>query len=434
VTKNLWDFLVVLFAEQPQPALDIWFWADQISIDQQVIDERGHQVGLMGYIFNRAKRVFAYLGPEPHPSILDVQCLKDLKAGPRDMYYWLRDRQERHWLTSIYLFTRYFWSRLWIVQELRLAAAIVFWCGRYPLDLEGLRQNFDEMIARETHVMRTIEGSRSIQCRELLELARDFYNGQCRTIEHLLQRQGAPPDGLLSALLSYGRNQCSDIRDKIFGLQAIVVPDERISIDYSKPFGQLLREVMERWLAERIGFHAWGASGIWILNEVQCERIADVAAVLTETSLDYGRMVRWAYVAGSIKKRFSGSQGGLNVLADHVTVDWRRILETLGHLVVTDRQKELTKRLNDQLTPVATKLDSFITLWLDDPEKSLSDLPQALRDYYAKDLADDLCHVLNFTIWHHGFVMMGDFLYHPEEIPFAQFQQIAETMGERDTD
>ena len=61
VTKNLWEFLLVLLEKHR----DGWFWADQISIDQNDVNERGHQVSLMGAVFFGAEEVFAYLGPMP---------------------------------------------------------------------------------------------------------------------------------------------------------------------------------------------------------------------------------------------------------------------------------------------------------------------------------------------------------------------------------
>ncbi|KAI0144958.1 heterokaryon incompatibility [Pestalotiopsis sp. NC0098] len=41
---------------------EIWIWADAVCIDQHNLDERGHQVGLMGDIYRGAGCTVIYLG------------------------------------------------------------------------------------------------------------------------------------------------------------------------------------------------------------------------------------------------------------------------------------------------------------------------------------------------------------------------------------
>src|SRR5690348_10529851 len=48
-----------------------------------------------------------------------------------------------------------------------------------------------------------------------------------------------PTQSLRSVLKAYMSSNCSDNRDRIFGLQALVIPSERIPVDYSVSWTEL---------------------------------------------------------------------------------------------------------------------------------------------------------------------------------------------------
>ncbi|KAF2109166.1 heterokaryon incompatibility protein-domain-containing protein [Lophiotrema nucula] len=77
-------------------------WVDAICIDQFNLAERNHQVSFMRTIYSRASRVIVYLG-------------------------------ERHWPTNDYedLFSRRWFSRVWVIQELALAQEAQMLVGDY---------------------------------------------------------------------------------------------------------------------------------------------------------------------------------------------------------------------------------------------------------------------------------------------------------------
>ena len=88
----------------------MYFWIDQLSINQYDISERNLQVPLMGFIFARASHVTIWLGINPiytnaaltftSPSADESRKADALATLVRDAYF----------------------SRLWIVQEVLLAA------------------------------------------------------------------------------------------------------------------------------------------------------------------------------------------------------------------------------------------------------------------------------------------------------------------------
>ena len=61
VRRNLWNFLNVARKKYP------WclFWIDALSIDQDNVGERNHQVRQTGKIYSEATEVIAWLGDDP---------------------------------------------------------------------------------------------------------------------------------------------------------------------------------------------------------------------------------------------------------------------------------------------------------------------------------------------------------------------------------
>jgi hypothetical protein len=76
LTTNL--FRVLRRVRQPDEPRQIW--ADFICIDQENLEEKGHQVAIMGHIYRHASRVLIYMGSDDHGhgtqvcSLLDTIC------------------------------------------------------------------------------------------------------------------------------------------------------------------------------------------------------------------------------------------------------------------------------------------------------------------------------------------------------------------------
>ena len=82
-------------------------WIDALCIDQENVEERNHQVGLMGLIYRKAKQIRIWLGQPADKSGRALTRLRQLanvheKIGTRG-------------LKAIRaLLTREYWSRAWI--------------------------------------------------------------------------------------------------------------------------------------------------------------------------------------------------------------------------------------------------------------------------------------------------------------------------------
>ncbi|KAK0719137.1 heterokaryon incompatibility protein-domain-containing protein, partial [Lasiosphaeris hirsuta] len=104
---------------------------DAICINQSDLDERSQQVSIMRNIFQAAKEVIVWIGPE-----------SDQSDGPVDMvqsesFSSIGDIQplDASELNAIFAITnRSFWTRVWVIQEIHLARAFMVGCGTKSID------------------------------------------------------------------------------------------------------------------------------------------------------------------------------------------------------------------------------------------------------------------------------------------------------------
>ncbi|KAF2240884.1 HET-domain-containing protein [Trematosphaeria pertusa] len=136
VRKNLWYFLH--HTRLKSTASHTQYWIDAICINQtpseeEDMNEKNHQVQLMGEIYSGAHMVVAWLGEPPErmiPSLerisrrgVDMKCLLDIKDPSSDF----TDVSTR--TAYLDLISRPYFTRVWVVQEIILARKIVFKYG-----------------------------------------------------------------------------------------------------------------------------------------------------------------------------------------------------------------------------------------------------------------------------------------------------------------
>jgi hypothetical protein len=178
-------------------------WIDALAIDQNNLQERNHQVGLMARIYSGASQVLVYLGEE------------DLGFGSRSL--WLDTERRQAALKK--LFGKRWASRVWVIQEAALAQKLVMVTGNTSCPMD-------------TNLMSRIRARAKISGLQIPgPLAWD-------------PLVSAPTRDLLTMLHMTRNCTSTDPRDKIYGLLGLV--GERlqslIQIDYS----QNVDEVMTR--------------------------------------------------------------------------------------------------------------------------------------------------------------------------------------------
>ncbi|KAE9365706.1 hypothetical protein N431DRAFT_287711, partial [Stipitochalara longipes BDJ] len=76
VTKNLGHALGSVFPLLEEH--DMYLWVDAICINQEDLDEKAIQIGLMKLIYDNASEVVAWLGPESKHSEKAMEALSEL--------------------------------------------------------------------------------------------------------------------------------------------------------------------------------------------------------------------------------------------------------------------------------------------------------------------------------------------------------------------
>jgi hypothetical protein len=217
---------------------DRHLWVDAICINQGDPDERNNQVKQMSRIYEAAKHVHVWLGPENEPSRIAMAFLRQVdamvfrsmssqsdeeeKEKLRGVHGWIKEHYDDPgnkgtWAAISRLWERNYWSRIWIIQEVVFGTTkrrqCIIHCGQ-------------DTIAWETLVA--------------LDRAMALIDKRCNDNEHsdvdIVQfSRGARLDlswfivthGELSRrkelLLSYllirqGRYRATDLRDKVYAL------------------------------------------------------------------------------------------------------------------------------------------------------------------------------------------------------------------------
>ncbi|KAL6904030.1 heterokaryon incompatibility domain-containing protein [Trichoderma evansii] len=101
-------------------------WNDAICINQKDIVEKGYQIQLMHQIYTRANVVCAWLDHNVQPKTPVFDDLENLGKGVE-----LDDFHDpSYWYPVADIFRNEYWRRLWIQQELILAAKVDIYCHR----------------------------------------------------------------------------------------------------------------------------------------------------------------------------------------------------------------------------------------------------------------------------------------------------------------
>ena len=129
VSPQLWQFLHLAAERLAGQQL----WTDAICIDQRSTTEKERQIPLMGQIYSETRRLIAWLpshidGHLSHAEHTDpnLSAIQTIARSPIVHCYAAKTNSM---VRSALMRLKYhdYWSRLWIVQELRLSKRKEFW-------------------------------------------------------------------------------------------------------------------------------------------------------------------------------------------------------------------------------------------------------------------------------------------------------------------
>jgi hypothetical protein len=218
VRENLWWALKHLrFKDQERD-----LWIDALCIDQSRPEEKNHQVQLMGHIYSKAFQVLIWLGQEGEDSDVAMECMIDVLQNK----YYLRDYDNRELNALRKLFARDYWSRMWILQEVVLAACLTIHCGSKSFKWRALYELYliTPLLEEPGHTTRTVIDARENHWHP---------NGQI--------------SNTLSSLLSrcYHR-KVTDQKDNIYAILGIAsdCQNGEIQVDYSRSIPELCSDLL----------------------------------------------------------------------------------------------------------------------------------------------------------------------------------------------
>ncbi|KAI1325170.1 heterokaryon incompatibility protein-domain-containing protein [Xylariaceae sp. FL0255] len=228
-------------------------WIDAVCINQANLEERSHEVTLMGLIYSSAVRNLIYLGKaedsEVTNSLAALEMItSDIHASINKQGYsdfssfisaiWRGDATavtalDHHFNgeSLLVFFNRPWFSRVWVVQEAVLSAENICLYGNREINLE---------LALEAG--RWLSKFRFFNLDERFQMNRGLMNA---TVLYE-QREQMALDGGVAFALTFGMTsslQMTDLRDKVFGTLGMCFENEtenRISellaVDYNKPY------------------------------------------------------------------------------------------------------------------------------------------------------------------------------------------------------
>lgn len=178
------------------------FWIDAICINQSNIQERNHQVALMGAIYSRANLVISWMTPG------DNYAQSSQSAG-----WTLEELCERDYLdaTAVRVVYNVYWERMWIIQECVLPRVNVLLFEHFWID---------------PHKIDSWTRSRNGRMAAVVNTRISFQSPPVTSNERT--------PTLLSMITRFLRHKCADPRDRIYALLGLKVQYHPIEVNYEK--------------------------------------------------------------------------------------------------------------------------------------------------------------------------------------------------------
>ena len=226
LTQNLKAALLRLRRPR-QPRL---VWIDQICIDQDNTLERSEQVALMSSIYLQADLVLIWIGEDDEDTKIAFDFVPNLiRRFPSELNEIEDGIKVRAMLVNIILpmvrsqawealskiFSRPWFRRVWVIQEVALASRAVVCCGSHELPWEDL-----------VKVSRCQDGGQEIE---------DAHNAVAAITKLQIDHKRGGSNLTKALFLSYNF-QCNDSRDKIYAMFGLANKEQVHDLrpDYTK--------------------------------------------------------------------------------------------------------------------------------------------------------------------------------------------------------
>jgi hypothetical protein len=240
ITSNLDEALRSLRLEQSQRVI----WVDFVCINQADIQEKAHQVRMMGDVYRQAQKVIVWLGMPTPASELGMKTLSSL-AGNEDLTKgnpWEAHAPENVAAAISDILERPYFERIWVVQEAALAR-------KTDLRVGHLLVSWDQGSATSKFLSRLkfvqisptweYSGLRGVHLEPLIDML---------TISRLAlarARGFEPRSTIIDVLHSMRHRKSTDPRDMIFALLGLGLETYGVMADYEISREETYRRLFE---------------------------------------------------------------------------------------------------------------------------------------------------------------------------------------------
>ncbi|KAH6671946.1 heterokaryon incompatibility protein-domain-containing protein [Halenospora varia] len=229
-----------------------YLWADAVCINQEDILERGHQVNIMIKIYQNASRVLVWLGSDEYrhaerameavdeisnvccqeSNILvpDLRMVEDLGSLITTQFKNLECNSPDSWYSVSWLFSRKWFSRIWVFQEVNAGPEVLVMCGESEISWDA--------VAMAAYYIRTFP-----ELYNSNSLPQSFYENAT-----YMRTFFDDNDSILHLLHIARRLHCHDPRDRVYamlGMSMFATLDPPIQANYVKSKLDVYQEVAE---------------------------------------------------------------------------------------------------------------------------------------------------------------------------------------------
>jgi hypothetical protein len=189
-------------------------WADAVCINQSDVQERNHQVSLMGQIYRKATTVMVWLGELDEGSKNTPQILENFNASVTKGAAFSSNELTRVSKSVEALLTHSWWRRAWVMQEVMLASHVSVLLGSRQLPWKTLETAF--MLYKETMVYSEREGNSDslLDAKAGVRSASAIFDSRVDT----QKEEGASERSLHNLILANAGRNVLDPRDRIYAL------------------------------------------------------------------------------------------------------------------------------------------------------------------------------------------------------------------------
>ena len=212
IRPNLWACLYTLRGGWQ------YIWADAICINQDDVNEKNQQVGMMGQIYQNATVVSVWLGLVPLPDWLHV-------SGPVVTL----EVDDLDWAESMTdLANRPYWRRSWTIQEYMLAREIHIYCSNCRVD----GHFFQTLLSRAASINLMRINDRDLAAQP--NLIRKWSALPMNVGRHI-DRMPELYQPLYDLLVRHANAQSKDPRDRVFAMLGLIPREEHSFLLRSSP-------------------------------------------------------------------------------------------------------------------------------------------------------------------------------------------------------